>query len=184
MANTFITQESIAPAAIKQRHLVPSPTQKGDIYYGKDGNSFANLPIGRSNQYLTVTGGVPAWQTGTTGPSGPMFTTFPTIESYTSTATPAPQAQTNVYELSAQTQTASFQPQSGTPYNGQPLHILITSSNTATARPLVWSSATGGYAGAGLPSATATGASTMLDFIYMSTNAPAKYRLLAVATAA
>lgn len=78
----FLTQESIAPGAIKQRHLVASPTQKGDMYYGLDGNSFANLkigangavlyannsipvwlPIGSSSQVLTVTGGLPVWVT-------------------------------------------------------------------------------------------------------------------------
>lgn len=58
----FITQESIGQGAIKQRHLVPSPTRKGDLYYGKDGNSFANLPIGKVGQVLTVSGGVPIWQ--------------------------------------------------------------------------------------------------------------------------
>ena len=28
-----ITQQQIVPGAIKQRHLVPSPAAKGDLYY-------------------------------------------------------------------------------------------------------------------------------------------------------
>ncbi len=59
----FITQESIAPAAIKQRHLVASPTQVGDMYYGKDGNSFANLSIGANGSVLYSTGSAPVWLT-------------------------------------------------------------------------------------------------------------------------
>lgn len=58
-----ITQDAILPGSIKQRHLVPSPTQKGDMYYGKDGNAFSNLPIGTNGQQLTVSSGVPAWTT-------------------------------------------------------------------------------------------------------------------------
>lgn len=57
----FITQENISPSAIKQRHLVSSPSQKGMIYYGKDGNSFSALSIGTTGQILTVVAGVPAW---------------------------------------------------------------------------------------------------------------------------
>lgn len=58
----FITQESIAPAAIKQRHLVAAPTRRGDIYFGSDGNAFANLPVGLTGQVLTVLDGVPSWE--------------------------------------------------------------------------------------------------------------------------
>jgi hypothetical protein len=61
--NVAITQESIVPGAIKQRHLVASPTRIGDLYYGKDGNSFTNLGIGTEGQVLTVSSGVPSWQT-------------------------------------------------------------------------------------------------------------------------
>lgn len=63
----IISQQNIAPGAIKQRHLVPSPTQKGDMYYGQNGG-FANLPIGMANQVLKVIGGVPVWGSG--NPSG------------------------------------------------------------------------------------------------------------------
>jgi hypothetical protein len=57
-----ISQQDIIPAAIKQRHLTPSPAQPGDLYYGKDGNSFESLPIGANGQILTVASGVPAWE--------------------------------------------------------------------------------------------------------------------------
>ena len=71
----IISQQNIAPGAIKQRHLVPSPTQKGDMYYGQNGG-FANLPIGIIGQVLTIVGGVPTWGnvvlygTSSTGPIG------------------------------------------------------------------------------------------------------------------
>jgi|GEM_PF-4669993 len=72
-----ITQEMIFPGVVKQRHLVASPTQKGDTYYG-GGNSFVNLPIGTSYQLLAVVEGVPAWitfpQTGTSRPTSGRFT--------------------------------------------------------------------------------------------------------------
>lgn len=56
-----VSQDQIIPGAVKQRHLQSSPTQKGDMYYGKDGNSFANLPIGGTGALLNVKAGVPAW---------------------------------------------------------------------------------------------------------------------------
>lgn len=59
----FITQENIAPGSLKQRHMVSSPTQIGDMYFGRDGNSFGNLPIGTTGQLLTVDSGLPVWQT-------------------------------------------------------------------------------------------------------------------------
>jgi hypothetical protein len=55
-----IRQEMILPGVIKQRHLVSSPTQVGDMYYG-NGNSFLNLPAGIAGQVLTISGGVPVW---------------------------------------------------------------------------------------------------------------------------
>jgi hypothetical protein len=58
----FITQDMVLAGAIKQRHLAPSPVQVGDLYYGNGGN-FLNLPIGTSNQFLTVVNGIPAWVT-------------------------------------------------------------------------------------------------------------------------
>lgn len=60
----FLTQENFAPGAIKQRHLVSAPTQKGDVYFGKDGNSFQNLPIGEEGEVIQVHSGVPVWGNG------------------------------------------------------------------------------------------------------------------------
>lgn len=67
-SSLFNTQQDMAPGAVKQRHLVPSPTQPGDLYYGKDGNSFTNLSAGTSGQVLTISNGVPSWQNATTLP--------------------------------------------------------------------------------------------------------------------
>jgi hypothetical protein len=58
----LVTQQMILPGTIKQRHLVGNPTQVGDMYYGLDGNSFANLPIGSEAAVLSVASGVPVWQ--------------------------------------------------------------------------------------------------------------------------
>lgn len=82
----ILDQQSLIPGAIKQRHLVPQPTQPGDLYYGKDGNSFTNLSIGDDNQILMASGGVPVWSnlnmtswTPTYGASGSMtFTSVTT----------------------------------------------------------------------------------------------------------
>lgn len=70
----IITQESIVPGSIKQRHLVPSPTQVGDLYYGRDGNSFGRIGVGTTGQVLTVSGGEPAWQSLPAPPSSPLTT--------------------------------------------------------------------------------------------------------------
>lgn len=56
----IISQQNIAPGAIKQRHLVPSPTQKGDMYYGQNGG-FANLPVGTNGALLNVASNIPTW---------------------------------------------------------------------------------------------------------------------------
>ena len=58
----LIFQQDIASGAIKQQALVPSPCQKGDIYYGGDGVNFKRVGIGLSNQVLTVISGVPTWK--------------------------------------------------------------------------------------------------------------------------
>ena len=55
-------QQNIAPAAVKQQHLVPHPCQKGDIYYGYDGINFKRIAIGLVGQVLTVVNGIPAWK--------------------------------------------------------------------------------------------------------------------------
>lgn len=62
-SNGRVGQADIIPGSIKQRHMVPSPSQPGDLYYGLDGNSFTNVPIGASGQFLTVVNGVPDWKT-------------------------------------------------------------------------------------------------------------------------
>lgn len=180
-----IGQMDILPGEIKQRHLVPQPVNTGDTYYGLYGGNFTRLSIGSSNQVLAVKSGVPAW-VNATGPSSPAGPDFPVVESNTSSATPAPAGNTNVFELSAQTATAAFAPSGGTPGNGQPLRVIVTSSNAATARAISWSSATGGYTGnaTALPLATTTGKTTIVDFVYTSTNAPAFWRVISAVTGA
>lgn len=71
----IISQQNIAPGAIKQRHLVPSPTQKGDMYYGSNGG-FANLPVGTSGQVLTILNGVPVWGGSTGSNTNGSYTKF------------------------------------------------------------------------------------------------------------
>ena len=56
----FIISEMIVPGAIKQRHLLPSPVRKGDIYYGDNGY-FKSVALGSTGQTLMVIGGVPVW---------------------------------------------------------------------------------------------------------------------------
>jgi hypothetical protein len=79
----FITQDMVLAGAIKQRHLAPSPVQVGDLYYGNGGN-FLNLPIGTSNQFLTVVNGIPAWVTYVPPVTTPVWQTYvPTTGSFT-----------------------------------------------------------------------------------------------------
>ncbi len=65
----LITGEMIAPGAVTQRHLYPGNSNIGDLYYGKDGVRFSELTIGTSGQVLTVTSGVPTWQTVSSSPT-------------------------------------------------------------------------------------------------------------------
>lgn len=62
-STTRVGQQDILPDAIKQRHLSSAATQPGDMYYGLDGNSLTRIGIGTSSQILTVTAGIPSWQT-------------------------------------------------------------------------------------------------------------------------
>jgi hypothetical protein len=43
-------------------------TTVGDIIYEGTGPTATRLPIGTTNQILTVVGGIPSWQTNTGGP--------------------------------------------------------------------------------------------------------------------
>lgn len=63
LPNYYVLSQNIAPGAINQQHLLPSPVAKGDIYYGRDGVHFARLPIGTTGQVLTVAGGIPTYAT-------------------------------------------------------------------------------------------------------------------------
>lgn len=56
-----LNQYNYSAGSVKQRHLVPSPTQPAMMYYGLDGNSFQGLTIGTSGQILMVVNGFPAW---------------------------------------------------------------------------------------------------------------------------
>ena len=58
----LVTQELIAPAAIKQQHLVANPVRTGDLYYGLYGGNFTGLAVGTTGQVLMVIGGFPSWQ--------------------------------------------------------------------------------------------------------------------------
>lgn len=62
MPGVAITQDSILPGSIKQRHLSAAPTKKGDIYYGKDGNSLTPLALGTAGYVITATATGPAYQ--------------------------------------------------------------------------------------------------------------------------
>ncbi len=60
--SVLITQEMIAPGAVRPLHLVPAPIALGDIYYSK-GINFGTLGIGTTGQVLTVAKGIPSWAT-------------------------------------------------------------------------------------------------------------------------
>lgn len=51
-----------------------SSTSTGDILYGSASNVYSSLPIGSTNQVLTVVGGVPTWQNNAAGFADPMTT--------------------------------------------------------------------------------------------------------------
>ncbi len=120
---------------------------------------------------------------GVTGPTGPA--PLPRIASTTSSASATPDVSTtDLFKLTAQTATASFLPPIGNPADGQTLTIQIVSSNGATARPIVWSSATGGFQSTSpaLPSTTTTGKVSMLDFQYVTSNSLNRWLLRFVST--
>ena len=115
---------------------------------------------------------------GIQGPTGSALT--PRVASTTSSANPTPNAgTTDVFELTAQTATAAFLPPSGSPVDGQVITIQVISSNGATARPMTWSSATGGYQSTSpaLPASTTTGKVSMLNFQYVTANSLNKWLL-------
>lgn len=179
-----VGQSDILPGSIKQRHLVPSVVRKGDLYFGLNGGNFSSIEIGATGQILAVEDGLPAW-VNATGPSGPAGPSFPYVESNTSSAAPAPSAITNFFELSAQTATAAFGVPT-TPGNGRSLRVIITSSNSATARAITWNTATGGYTGNAtpLPSANTTGKSMIADFVYLAHTTPPMHKLISSVTGA
>jgi hypothetical protein len=59
----------------------------GDIIYASGTNTLAKLPIGTSNQVLTVSGGVPSWQTPSGGTKQYLFATL-TLQIINGTSTP------------------------------------------------------------------------------------------------
>lgn len=117
---------------------------------------------------------------GVTGATGPTATYIaPRVASTTSSATPTPNADTtDVFELTAQTATATFGVPSGSPVNDQLLWIKIFG---ATAQALAWSSATGGYVAgvATLPSAITTGKYYNIGFQYTTANSLNKWMSVA-----
>lgn len=103
------------------------------------------------------------------------------VISISSTGNPAPPANsTDLFEITAATGAIAFQSPYGKAFNGSLLRIRITSSNSATARALTWSSATGGYIAnsPALPSATTTGKTSTLGFEFDAGNSVNKWRLL------
>lgn len=86
----------------------------------------------------------------------------------------------DVFDVSSATGAVTFSNPVGSPANGQILRVRVTSSNSATARALTWSSSTGGYASANsaLPSATTTGQTLDVGFQYDTTNSLNKWRLI------
>ena len=111
---------------------------------------------------------------GTNGAQGPTGSPLsPRVASTTTSGAPSPDASsTDLFKLTAQTVTAGFLPPSGTPVDGQRLTIQVVSSNSATARPMTWSSGAGGYQSTSpaLPSTTTTGKVSNLDFQYVTSN--------------
>lgn len=64
----LITQDALLPGIIKERHLVAGAgANQGDLVYSDDSGGFTNLGIGSTSQVLTVSGGVPVWQTQSSG---------------------------------------------------------------------------------------------------------------------
>lgn len=105
----------------------------------------------------------------------------PRVISTTSSGSATPNADiTDLFELTAQTATAAFQPPSGAIRNGQFLKLRVTSSSTGTPIPLTFSSATGGYIAnsPSLPSSTVTGKTSCLGFEYDTSNSVNKWRLI------
>jgi hypothetical protein len=105
---------------------------------------------------------------------------LPSVASTTSSATPAPNADTtDLFELTAQAATAAFAIPSGTPSDGQKLMIQI--KDNATFRAITWSSATGGYVAGGvaLPSTTVTSKYLHVGFMYVTANTLNKWMCIA-----
>jgi hypothetical protein len=121
--------------------------------------------------------------TGSTGPTGPTATYIaPRVASTTSSATPAPNADTtDIFELTAQAAAAAFAVPTGTPVDGQKMIIQII--DNATARAITWSSATGGYkaGGVALPSTTVTSKYLHVGFMYVTANSLNKWMCIASA---
>lgn len=94
-------------------------------------------------------------------------------------------SQVDLFDVSSATGAVTFSNPVGSPTNGQILRIRVTSSNSATARSLTFSSSTGGYIAnsPALPSATTTGKTTMLGFQYDTTGSLNKWRLFESANA-
>lgn len=120
---------------------------------------------------------------GITGPTGPTGVQLPTVASTSSSANPAPAVSASGYdlfELTAQTATATFVAPSGSPSDGSCLTILVVSSNAATARAMAWATGAGGYLGNSpvLPASTTTGKVSLISFQYVTANALNKWVIL------
>ena len=66
--NQVLTRDNAAPGKVKWANSPANTlTTTGDLYYASAANTPARLPIGSTNQVLTVAGGVPTWGSATGG---------------------------------------------------------------------------------------------------------------------
>lgn len=129
---------------------------------------------GNFTGYTGYTG--PTGYTGYTGYTGPGTVR---VNGTTDSATPTPNADTtDLYDLTALAQAATFGAPSGTPINGQKLIIRI--KDNGTARALSWNAiyVAGGVA---LPTTTVLSKILTLGFIYNTANSLNKWMLVASA---
>ncbi len=90
--------------------------------------------------------------------------------------TPTRTKQRNLFELTAQAVTGTFQPPTGTAQDGDTLLIRI--KDNGTARALVWNGTAYAAGGVALPANTTTGKYLHLGFQYVTSNSLNKWMLL------
>lgn len=115
--------------------------------------------------------------TGYTGYTGPQSAYGTRVNGTTSSATPTPNADTtDLYDLTALAEAATFGAPTGTPVNGQKLVIRI--KDNGTARALTWNAA---YVegGVSIPSTTVLSKILTVGFIYNTTNSLNKWMCVA-----